>query len=240
MSGAVPSQRQPCGSKRSNDETRVPDGSVFAPAGKRQATADGFCTTNVVERITDPTRLAQRQKQVDYGKNTLAYERYAREVPRSERGKGCPWTPDIGEPNSKRAFDGKLKAWRRDLHEWENDHPDESSVVAAKTAGVTGLAELPGASGGATSFDDFLDGQLDDDDDDDASALLPPAAPSFTPPPVAAPQPPEQPPSSASAAGSLRARLDEFKAAKPPPAAKPAQHQAAASIFGTFDDGGLV
>jgi hypothetical protein len=31
---------------------------------------------------TDPKRLVQRQKQIDYGKNTLGYERYLAAVPK--------------------------------------------------------------------------------------------------------------------------------------------------------------
>lgn len=33
-------------------------------------------------RETDERRLEQRQKQVDLGKNTLAYQRYAEQVPK--------------------------------------------------------------------------------------------------------------------------------------------------------------
>jgi len=33
---------------------------------------------------SDPHRLCQRQKQIDYGKNTLGYERYTEMVPRYE------------------------------------------------------------------------------------------------------------------------------------------------------------
>lgn len=34
------------------------------------------------EREEDPHRLAQRQKQIDFGKNTLGYDRYCQLVPR--------------------------------------------------------------------------------------------------------------------------------------------------------------
>jgi hypothetical protein len=41
---------------------------------------------------------------------------------REKRGKYSqhPRTPDIHEEMSKRQFDGRVKAWRRELHKWDN------------------------------------------------------------------------------------------------------------------------
>lgn len=72
-------------------------------------------------REDDAQRLRQRQKQIDLGKNTRGYERYVALVPRDQRKFDDPWTPDKTAPCSKRAFDGRIRKWRRDLHKYDEE-----------------------------------------------------------------------------------------------------------------------
>ncbi|PSC75794.1 Oocyte-specific histone RNA stem-loop-binding 2 [Micractinium conductrix] len=73
-----------------------------------------------MERESDPHRLAQRQKQIDIGKNTLGYQRYRLAVPRDKRNRRTdPVTPNVYQVTSKRAFEGQVKKWKRMLHTWD-------------------------------------------------------------------------------------------------------------------------
>ncbi len=73
-----------------------------------------------VFRETDPHRVAQRQRQIDFGKNTVGYQRLTKAHPnRKKRPKTVPRTPDVHKKCSKRAFDGLVRQWRRRLHEWD-------------------------------------------------------------------------------------------------------------------------
>lgn len=78
---------------------------------------------------TPERRLSQRQKQVTIGKNTAEYDTYVRCVPKDERDgnkefigspRPHPRTPDPRRHMSKRAFDGRVRAWRRALHTWSD------------------------------------------------------------------------------------------------------------------------
>jgi hypothetical protein len=74
------------------------------------------------ERETDPIRIEQRLKQIQYGYNSAAYDNYTASVPKNKRIFGDdnhPRTPDAYEVQSKRAFEGRIKKWRRDLHKWD-------------------------------------------------------------------------------------------------------------------------
>jgi len=73
------------------------------------------------ERETDNHRLNQRQKQIDFGKNTPGYLNYVSEVPIDTRSKADPWTPDIHKKYPKRVWDVIVRTWRRQLHKYDLD-----------------------------------------------------------------------------------------------------------------------
>ncbi|XP_011205246.2 histone RNA hairpin-binding protein isoform X2 [Bactrocera dorsalis] len=76
----------------------------------------------------DPVILARRQKQIEYGKNTVAYERYIEMVPIRQRTRSHPRTPNKYGKYSRRTFDGLIKVWRKQLHYYDPE-------PAAGTAG---------------------------------------------------------------------------------------------------------
>jgi len=67
----------------------------------------------------DERRIAQRQKQLDIGKNTPGYARYLEAVPKNQRKKGDPKTPNKYQVCSKRSWDGQVRKWRRQLHVYD-------------------------------------------------------------------------------------------------------------------------
>ena len=125
------------------------------------------------ERETDPRKLEQRQKQIGYGKNSLAYQRYIEEVPLHKRrfdliNSDHPRTPDITRVVSKRTFDGQVKAWRRQLHLWD---PPEAAVPAPSAAAPgADIGSEPAVASSSSAFGDFLG--IDEDEDDVAMPHL--------------------------------------------------------------------
>ena len=63
---------------------------------------------------TDEHRVAQRQKQIDYGKNTLLYDAFVAAVPRDARLPRHPMTPLVTQKCSKRSFVGPSPAVAQD------------------------------------------------------------------------------------------------------------------------------
>ena len=64
-----------------------------------------WATTFVQFFETDPRRLQQRQKQIDYGKNTVEYQRFISEVLLFEQKITIP---DKFQICSKRSWDGQV------------------------------------------------------------------------------------------------------------------------------------
>ena len=98
----------------------------FSPA---RASSQGI---NLIERETCPKKLASRQKQIEYGKNTTGYSLYTSLIPRNQRKRGGdhPWTPNKFQICSKRSWDGQVRKWRRALHKFD---PNETSELTDET-----------------------------------------------------------------------------------------------------------
>ena len=72
--------------KRTHKETRnSSSGSSLSSRGSHKRSK---------EPETDPDVLSRRQKQIDYGKNSVAYDKYTQQVPKESRHFSQPRTPD--------------------------------------------------------------------------------------------------------------------------------------------------
>nr|CAI5851018.1 unnamed protein product [Callosobruchus analis] len=71
------------------------------------------------EMESDPEVLSRRQKQIDYGKNTIGYDNYIKNIPKDKRTKEDPQTPNKYMKYSRRAWDGLIRKWRLQLHKYD-------------------------------------------------------------------------------------------------------------------------
>jgi len=78
-------------------------------------------------RELDEKRIAARQKQIDIGMNTDGYRRFTSSVPVESRTKAHPRVPDVHQVCSKRSWDGQVRKWRRQLHDY--DLPEAAGQV---------------------------------------------------------------------------------------------------------------
>jgi len=85
-------------------------------------------------RESDPRRLEQRQKQIDYGKNTAGYQAYTTAIPKNKRKRDNPKTPNKFQSCSKRSWDGQIRKWRRSLHLYDppGTAPPSDDVLMAE------------------------------------------------------------------------------------------------------------
>eukprot|EP00741_Cyanophora_paradoxa_P007052 tig00001073_g6823.t1 len=98
-----------------------------------------------LQKETDPTRLRQRQKQIDLGKNTIGYQNYVKAVPKNKRRRtdpNTPNTPDKTRVMPKRRWDQEVRAWRRALHEYDPPKPEGAAAdESMDTMGDSGSEE---------------------------------------------------------------------------------------------------
>ncbi|KAA8491029.1 Histone RNA hairpin-binding protein [Porphyridium purpureum] len=151
--------------KRENDAQR--------PGGRFKMCWADFVTKRALENgeETDPHRLRQRQKQIDYGKNTRAYDEYCARKQRSERVQGDPMTPEKRQVCSKRSWAEQVKLWRVALHAFDpppaaehcvQAHELEQTLLRCSTSDQDARAAA-GAQLDGSDSDDMDDIQLDDD-----------------------------------------------------------------------------
>jgi hypothetical protein len=115
---------------------------------------------------TDPHRLSQRQKQIDFGKNTVGYQTYIQLVPKNQRKRGDPKTPNKYQVCSKRSWDGQVRKWRRMLHKYDPPGTTPSNPETNTTPTAADLDEED-----STDTDDNDNTPNQDDDKKDGQEM---------------------------------------------------------------------
>lgn len=93
------------------------------------SSASGRKSKTPTEFESDLSIIDRRQKQVDYGKNTIGYQNYCQLVLKEKRAKEDPQTPDKFVKFSRRSWDQQVKLWRLKLHSYDpNDGENDGNM----------------------------------------------------------------------------------------------------------------
>lgn len=130
---------------------------------------------------TDQHRIEQRQKQIDFGKNTVAYDRFIEVCPRHSRRKGDPMTPLPHQICSKRSFMGQVTNWKKKVYQYvidmdkrareeqnaddENEEDGQMTAAHVPRSPNINCSEFVGhykSSNDSTDHSDMEDIELDD------------------------------------------------------------------------------
>jgi len=86
---------------------------------------------SVTVKLLTKERLVKRRKQIDLGKSTPEYKAYIEAVPKKKRPLEAPVTPPLKPRKvdpasaSKRRWFGRVRSWRRQLHNYKIPQPEE-------------------------------------------------------------------------------------------------------------------
>lgn len=161
--------------------SRVTQGTFICRLQNRSSLSYSLTLSSITERLnkadreTDNHRLHQRQKQIDYGKNTSGYLNYVAGVPMyvssllfrlasehfltriflcsDSRTKSDPWTPDIYKKYPKRVWDVIVRTWRRQLHRYD----EEGTSPSFENSPELRSDGMPSLNDSLSSEDDLID-----------------------------------------------------------------------------------